>query len=309
MKPLNEQIQRLRDILHTCYESIASKGGTLPPVGERNMTNLPDAVESVPQVINAELEELTITQNGEYLPSEGVAGFSKVTAEFDTSSLPKVKLASGFRVTNECVNNNGRWYGEDIIDTSECTTFENTFSGCSSLLEINANWDTKNVKTIRACFSGCTNLKKINGIDKWDVSGVSANYNCRETFMNCSNLEELHLGEWKTNSFGELNSTFKYCRKLHTLDVSGWDTSKVASFSFVFEQCNVLKELDLTSWSVERFTGGWLMQAMFNGTTLLETIVGRRTIDDVISNNITCLRNLAYTPSGLGFPIKLDRAS
>jgi hypothetical protein len=87
MRTINEQIERLRDRLHTCYESIARKGGTLPPIGERNMTNLPDAVESVPQVVGAKLEELTITENGTYTPQEGVNGFSKVTAEFDMDGI------------------------------------------------------------------------------------------------------------------------------------------------------------------------------------------------------------------------------
>lgn len=219
----------------------------------------------------------------------------------------KVKVTN-FKVTNKCINDNGIWEGENIVDTSECTTFENTFSGCSSLLEINASWDTEKVTTIRTCFSGCTNLKRINGIDKWDTSKISANYSTREVFLNCSNLEELHLGEWKTNHFNDLNNTFMGCSKLHTLDVSGWDTSKVGNFSGIFRQCNALKELDLTSWSVEGFTGGWSMQTMFQGTPI-ETIVGRRTIEDVISNNITCLRSLAYTPSGFSFPNTIDRAS
>jgi hypothetical protein len=92
MRTLNEQIQRLRDTLVDCYNTIKRKGGTIPEVGERNMTNLPDAVRSIPQE-HTELTELTITANGEYLPEEGVDGFSKVTANFDTSSM-KAKVVS-----------------------------------------------------------------------------------------------------------------------------------------------------------------------------------------------------------------------
>lgn len=82
MKTLNEQIDRLRDVLVTCYKAIKRKGGTIPEAGERNMTNLPAAVLSIPQT-HGVLTNLEVTANGEYLPADHDAdGFSKVTAKF-----------------------------------------------------------------------------------------------------------------------------------------------------------------------------------------------------------------------------------
>lgn len=172
------------------------------------------------------LEELTITQNGEYLPQEGVDGFSKVVAEFDTSSLPKVKVRK-IQVSNNCVDENGYWAGE-LVDVSNATT--------------------------------------LNGL-------------C----LNCSSLKKL--------------------------DVSSWDTSKVTDFTNLFNGCTNLRSVDLTSWSMESFRGGWTSKQMFDACRLLTTIIGGRTIENVIYNNIMCLRGLKYKIEGTKLPDSLDRAS
>jgi hypothetical protein len=76
IETLNEQIERLRELIRKCYATVAGKNGIVPEVAERNMENLPAAIASTHDT----LEELTITQNGEYTPQEGVDGFSKVVA-------------------------------------------------------------------------------------------------------------------------------------------------------------------------------------------------------------------------------------
>jgi surface protein len=258
MKTLNEQIQRLRDILHTCYESIASKGGTLPPVGERNMTNLPDAVESVPQVISAELEELTITQNGEYLPSDGMDGFSKVTAEFDTSSLPKVKVSS-FKVTNSCINGDGYWTGESI-DTSAVTSLNKVLYNCSSAETLD--------------------------VSGWDTSRVT---NISEAFYNCSSLQNVRITSWDTSNVTNMSHMFYGCSLLQTVDVSNWNTENVTTISYIFSNCTSLHSIDLSRWNASKVT---VITQAFSKSNNLFSLVGSRTIDEVISNNIGCLNGL-----------------
>jgi hypothetical protein len=79
MKTLNEQIERLRELIRKCYATVAGKNGTVPEVGERNMENLPAAVESIPN----SLTDLIATENGkEYLPSDyGAYGFGSVKTD------------------------------------------------------------------------------------------------------------------------------------------------------------------------------------------------------------------------------------
>lgn len=192
IKTLNEQIEKLRDVLHTCYESIASKGGTLPPVGERNMTNLPDAVESVPQVVGAELEELTITENGTYTPQEGVDGFSKVVA--DVRPIVKVKVSS-IGITSSCANEDGVWENAYLLDTSNVTSLYRLFHIKHNVLYADVSqWDTSNVTN----FSGIFQYSPIKTIDlsNWNVSNGT---NFQYMFYR-SNISIIDTRKWKIKS-------------------------------------------------------------------------------------------------------------
>lgn len=279
MKTLNEQIQRVRDILHTCYESIARKGGTLPPVGERNMTNLPDAVESVPQVVGAELEELTITQNGTYTPQEGVDGFSKVTAMFDTSSLPKVKVMT-FRISNDCIKE-GRWEGDTLIDLSNATSMNDMARGCKDLEYIN--------------------------MDNWNVNGIPMPFN--SMFQECSNIKELDFSKWDKVYPTNMTYMFYGCGKLEEIKgLDKFDTSSCTNFSNLFSMGIVAPVIDITSWDFSSATT--INMIMYK--TKITNIVGGKSINDVISDNIGTLNNskisFSLGASYVGYNA-LDRAS
>jgi surface protein len=204
MSKINEQIQRLRDVLVTCYNAIKRKGGTIPEAGERNMSNLPDAVRSIPQE-HTELTELTVTANREYLPAEYDAdGFSKVTARFDTSSLPKVKVTS-FKVTNDCINENGYWEAE-LVDVSQATTLCEAFLGDNKLQKLDVSgWNTINVTNFNRIFSGCVNLRMLD-LKNWHLNSSALTL---EMFFQCQNLisliGETTLEEVITNKISCLN--------------------------------------------------------------------------------------------------------
>ena len=257
MKTLNEQIQRLRDVLHTCYESIARKGGTLPPVGERNMTNLPDAVESVPNSI----ADLVATENGkEYLPADyGVYGFGKVKTE-----LPKVKVST-LKVSANCINEDGRWGGEQMIDTSECTTLADLFFSNQAIKSIDASgWDTSKVTSLSNTFHDCKNLGTID-VTGWDVSSVT-NFN-QVFYANNNNLTRTIIGyeDWNVTNANIINSTFGggFSVNMGVVDFRKWEIPNATKFSSFFPTYNLIKSL-----------------------------IGGETIESVIANNTTILKGL-----------------
>lgn len=244
MRTLNEQIQRLRDALVTCYNAIKRKGGTIPEAGERTLLNMPAAVLSIPQT-HGVLTELNVTANGEYLPADyDVDGFSKVTAEFDTSSLPKVKQINMLRVTSSCLNADGVWEGGGVLDTSELTSFYNMFN---------------------------------------------------ENYL----LNYVDVKSWNTDKITNMINMFNHCVNLNNLDVSNWNTGATTSMANMFFGCKSLKSLDLTNWDVSKVDS---IGGIFDNCTSLIDLVGGRTIEDVLNNNISALKglkksiHLAYAP-------------
>ena len=277
MRTLNEQIQRLRDALVTCYNAIKRKGGTIPEAGERTLLNMPAAVMSIPQT-HGVLTELTVTANGEYLPSDYDAdGFSKVTAEFNTSSLPKVKVTN-FTITNDCINEDGRWWGDTFIDTSLLGVLFRTFMNCTNLQYFYADdWNTENITTMQQLFQGCTNLK------------------------------EVRISNWNTQKVNSLSGTFRDCYLLKNIDVSKIDTRNVTIVSEMFFNCSKLEQLDLRNWDATNIRN---YNYFLHGCSSLTSIIGGKTIDDVLQNNISCLNNFFGTNQvSWLYGTKLDRAS
>jgi len=90
--------------------------------------------------VSPTLEEITITENGEYVPEEGVDGFSKVVATLPDVKIPKVKVSS-FNISDNCVVD-GVWEGAQIIDTSEVTSLNYWCSNIKTIKKLDvSNWD------------------------------------------------------------------------------------------------------------------------------------------------------------------------
>lgn len=344
IKTLNEQIERLKELIRKCYATAAGKNGTVPEVGERNMENLPAAIASTHDT----LEELTITANGEYLPQEGVDGFNKVTA--NVVPTKKVMLSGVLRVNNRMIVD-GYWAAELIDtslltsianffydckdlricdvsnwDTSEVTDMSYVFSMCNTLEHIDvSNWDTSKVTSFLAIFNACTAVRELNtsnwvvtandirdmfrsctnlesvDVSKFDTSKMKS---LEAVFFGCNNLKIIDVKNWDTKMVTNLHYTFNGCQSVKILDVSRWDVSNVTRMESLFYNCLELEMLDLTMWNVTNSTNA---DYMFGLCRKLQSLIGNRTIDDVLANNIGALNGLKVSLS-LSYTI-LDRAS
>jgi surface protein len=142
-----------------------------------------------------------------------------VVAEFDTSSLPKVKVTT-FKVTNDCINEDGRWEGDNLIDTSECTAFTAPFHSCSLLVRLDASkWNTSKVREFNSVFYGCSNLVYVD-VSSWDSSNVT---NFNGLFYSCIKLKQLDLRNWNVSNGTQFNVSFN-CNVLSSL-IGGEDNS------------------------------------------------------------------------------------
>lgn len=78
--------------------------------------------------------------------------------------------------------------GLDKWDTTSLTHAQQTFSGCSSLTELNlSSWDTSKITHFNDMFNGCTKLKTIYVSDKWTASALSSGQDAN-MFAGCTSL-------------------------------------------------------------------------------------------------------------------------
>ena len=245
--------------------------------GEKNMVYA--ELEQKNEQINS-VSSLTITENGTYTPPTDVLGYNLITVDVagggNAGGCEKLKV-SKLEVNNNCIVD-GTWDGDDGIDTSNVTGMSYMFNGCSSLQSLNVSgWDTSNVTSMNYMFNNCTSLQTLN-VSGWDTINVTG-----------------------------MNSMFSSCRSLQSLDVSGWDTSKVTIMSYMFSSCRSLQSLDVSGWDTSKVTN---INYIFGDCINLTTLIGGRTIDEVISNNISALNGLKINISLSITTIEnIDRAS
>jgi surface protein len=212
------------------------------------------AIVNVKPVVN--LEDITITDNGEYTCGEGFDGFGKVNVDLKG----KVKLPSLPQISNNCINSEGRWEADVFIDTSLMTKFSSTFMNNSKLKYLDVSgWDTSNITELGQLFRSCSSLKTIKGIGNWNTSKVT---NMAQVFAVCSSLSEL--------------------------DIENWNVTSVTSMWYMFQNLN-LTSLDLSKWSVPNLAN---VSEMFKFNPKLKSLIGNRTIEEVLENNIGCLNGL-----------------
>ena len=237
------------------------------------------AFVNVRPVVN--LEDITITDNGTYTPSDGFDGFGKVNVDVQP---PKLKLSLLEVRNNSGINAEGRWDYDTLLDTSDVTSFANMFYGSTNLKTIDvSNWDTSKVTNIGSMFYGCTNLKEVKGMDNFDVSKVT---NCTSPLRNTA-VEIIDLNKWDVSNWTKMYEIFREVKATH-IYVDKWNTSNVTSFQNAFLYCQKLQYLDITNWD---FSSATTVFQMFQ-TTPIKNFIGDRTIEEVLANNISVFKGL-----------------
>lgn len=257
-----------------------------------------DAFSKVDVDVKPKLEELTATDNGTYTPSEGFDGFGKVNVDLSG----KVKLST-FKITNDCINEEGRWEGDVFI--GKVNSLQEFAYNCSELKELNANhWDTSSVTKLTNAFYKCSKLKTLN-IKDWDTSNVTK---LAGMFENCSALQEIDINNWDVSNVTSIERTFFNCSSIKHLDLSNWDTSKVTNLTYLFYGMNNLEVVDISNFNASSVTSSPL-RPFYLWPTNFHSLVGERTIEDVINNNIGVFIGLKYSLTIDNSSISLDRAS
>lgn len=169
------------------------------------------AIVNVRPVVN--LEDITITDNGEYTPSEGFDGFGKVNVD-----LKRIIQVRSFRVSQDSIIN-GKWIYENLFDFSdgliELTNAFSTYPKVSKIVEIPTlnSWNVSNVTILATMFDECRNIKFLD-FEDWDVSKVN---NYQGMFRACTSLEKVNITKWNVLPTANLVNMFSTCLKLYSL--------------------------------------------------------------------------------------------
>lgn len=144
----------------------------------------------------------------------------------------------------------------------------NMFYKCSNLTKIIGaeKLVTKYNVNIMDTFSGCSSLTEID-VSGWDVSNVEYGYS---VFAGCSSLTELDLSNWDISKFNALRELFDGCTNLRNVFMLNWNSSTCTTMYHMFNNCKNIKLLDFSTWDFKLVTN---MVLMIDGCTSLETII------------------------------------
>ena len=142
--------------------------------------------------------------------------------------------------------------GGSHLNTSEVTTFYQTFQQCYGLTDLSAisQWDLSNLESLNSTFSSCRGLTSLEDIADWDVSHANA---LNSTFSSCIGLTSLAgIANWDVSNVNSLNTTFGGCGGLTSLaGIANWDVSNANSLNNTFSSCAGLTNLHgLENWNV-----------------------------------------------------------
>ena len=142
--------------------------------------------------------------------------------------------------------------GLGTINTTNVTSMQQLFNGCSSLASLDlSGFNTANVTTMQKMFYGCSSLASL------DLSGFNtANVTTmQQMFGSCSSLETVDLSSFNTASVTTMKSMFYECSKLETIFV-GDDWSTASSTDYMFYNCTSLPNWDDTDDGTKAYYGG-----------------------------------------------------
>ena len=143
---------------------------------------------------------------------------------------------------------------------------------------------TNTTKIIYNLFARCQNLQYVNGVNDWDISGIS---DLTTVFYYCNSLTQLDLSNWDTSNVTNMYCMFRYCESLTSLDLSNWDTGNVTDMSYMFANCQLLTTLDVSNFDTSNVIN---MQYMFSYCNNLTTL----DVSNFVTSKVTNMSNMFH---------------
>ena len=152
-------------------------------------------------VITPELEELTVTESGEYVPSK--VGYSKVNVNVAASGGDTLAEFLSWRNGRYLFYEQGNLATVPLFDTSKVTNMDGMFSGCFQLTTVPL-FDTSKVTSMNTMFNYCTEITTVPLFDTSNVDDMGS------MFSDCYNLTT--VPPFDTRKVTNMSNMFFYCQ-------------------------------------------------------------------------------------------------
>ena len=152
------------------------------------------------------------------------------------------------------------------INFSSCGGYNGTFDHCYSLTMLDvSNFCWKNINgECRFTFMGCSSLQRIMLGDFY----IPKAYCLDRMFEGCSSLEQLDYTRFDINA-EEIRSFFSGCSSLKSINVDNVVKSQTRNIQGFFSGCSSLERLDLSGWKTSSVI---YMSGLFSDCSKLEDL-------------------------------------
>lgn len=173
------------------------------------------------------------------------------------SNLTSVPTSIPKTVTNlsYCFKSSNNFNSPNVTswDTSNVTTMQEMFFGCSSFNQNISGWNTSKVTDFRSMFRSCSSFNQ--PIGSWNTSGAT---NMSSMFNGASSFNN-PINNWDVSKV--TNMSFMFAGTRFTQPLNNWNVSSVTNMSYMFWNCPLFNQ-NINSWNVSNVT---TMESMFKG--------------------------------------------
>lgn len=149
-----------------------------------------------------------------------------------------------------------------LLNTSNLTSMNGMFSGCSSIETIPL-LDTSNVTNMNRMFASCSKLTDFPILDTSNVTNVIS------MFEGCKSLSTIDISKYNLQSTSSLDSMFKDCTSLTHVSLSNCNISHITNFKNLFNGCTHMTSIELTNVDLLNATQ---LTSMFTNCSSLTSI-------------------------------------
>ena len=167
----------------------------------------------------------------------------------------------------------------DAPDLSNVTSFQATFSGCSSLNSNIENWDVSNIINFYFAFANCSLFNQ--PLDNWDMSNAT---NLQRMFIGCNSFNQ-PLNKWDVSNVTSFGAMFSSCFVFNQ-PLNNWDVSNGIHLGLIFNKAHEFNG-DITTWNTQAAIS---MKGMFQKAYKFN--------QDISNWNTQNVTSLAYTFKG-----------